>query len=97
MTLVLGQLAALAACITVPLRCEKAKGFVQTSGVNSLTFIATSQVFDAALARRRCLQLSWTLTLVIATGSLGRSFPSRGAETILSTTSIPFVTSPNSV
>jgi hypothetical protein len=97
MTLVLGQLAALAACITVPLRCEKAKGFVQTSGVNSLTFIATGQALDVGSGAAAGGQLSWTLTLVIATGSLGRSFPSRGAETILSTTSIPFVTSPNSV
>ena len=28
MTLVLGQLAALAACVTVPCQCKKAKGFV---------------------------------------------------------------------
>jgi hypothetical protein len=40
MTLVLGQLAALAAFVTVPLRSEKAKGFVTLAGVNSLTFVA---------------------------------------------------------
>jgi hypothetical protein len=40
MTLVLGQLAALAAFVTVPLRSEKAKGFVTFDGVNSLTFLA---------------------------------------------------------
>ena len=43
------------------------------------------------------LQSSWTVTDVIATGSLGRSRPSRGAVTIRSTTSIPPVTCPNSV
>jgi hypothetical protein len=40
MTLVLGQLAALAASLTVPCRHEKAKGFVTTACVNSLTFVA---------------------------------------------------------
>ena len=39
----------------------------------------------------------WIVTDVIATGSFGRSRPSRGADTILSTTSRPFVTDPNSV
>ena len=93
MTLVLGQLAALAAHITVLLRCEKAKGFVSTSGVNSLTF----PVSRASARRQPLFQLSWTVTEVIATGSLGRSRPSRGADTIRSTMSMPFVTSPNNV
>src|SRR2546425_860274 len=97
MTLVLGQLAALAAQITVPLRCEKAKGFVSTSGVNSLTFVAAPGGGAGQGASVRPNQPSWTVTLVIATGSLGRSRPSRGADTIRSTMSMPFVTSPNSV
>jgi hypothetical protein len=40
---------------------------------------------------------SWIVTPVIATGSLGRSRPSRGADTIRSTMSRPLVTTPNNV
>ena len=51
----------------------------------------------AAARDRTGPQASWIVTLVMATGAFGRSRALRGADTILSTTSMPFVTSPNSV
>ena len=54
---------------------------------------------DAVRTQRVSSQLAsgWMVTLVIATGSFGRSRASRGAETIRSTTSRPLVTCPKSV
>ena len=94
MTLVLGQRwltsSAMAMLLAAP---SKAKSFDARRDVNSLTFLAACA--DGVWTCDR--QSSWTVIPVIATGSSGRSRLFRGADTIASTMSIPFVTWPKSV
>jgi hypothetical protein len=80
----------------------ESKGFRHGVGKKPLTVRARRvvQAITAALhVVRGCNagQSSWIVTEVIATGSFGRSRALRGALTILSTTSMPFVTWPKIV
>ena len=103
MTLSLGQRGCVnSARRIVPSGERESKSFDAFSDVNSLTFDdRLANPLRMAEIRSDCRperdQSSWIVTVVIATGSSGRSFALRGAATIASTTSIPFVTWPKSV
>ena len=103
MTLSLGQRGCVnSARRILPFQQAESKSFDAHRDVNSLTIAAVGQASLTDRGRRRrpsvpAGQSSWIVTLVIATGSSGRSFEFRGADTIASTTSMPFVTWPKSV
>jgi len=98
MTLTLGQRWLTGSVVTVPDGAAESKGFVRFEGENPLTSTLSGGrgTFRSGLPRD-ARQDSWMVTDVIATGSSGRSREFRGAETILSTTSMPRVTTPNKV
>jgi len=97
MTLPLGQLTARTQCTEESTRTGAR--FQPFSTRRLCKFLNTSGLPDRGATGRLTpeRQSSWTVTEVMATGASGRSRALRGADTIASTTDIPFVTIPKIV